>query len=74
MFISTDGNWRVSTVTLDGRDWLRVESIEPITVTGRCGKTTTERSADGWYKAGDVLSPEQIEQWVPLDELREVNE
>lgn len=70
---SADGHWRVSVISRDGEQLLRVERDSPDvpaqrTGSSRCG---TVQTADRWFLAGDVRTPAEVERWVPLAELAE---
>lgn len=75
--VSADGHWRVSPIILNGQPLLRVESDSPVRAgfhgdgIHRCGPVMR---AGGWWWAGDVRKPADIELWVPLAELREEEE
>lgn len=75
MFQSRDGRWRVTSVTIDGQPLLRVlhDSVLGTPVQQVAGKRAgIVRMAGGWYLAGDVSSPADVERFVPLAELTEV--
>jgi hypothetical protein len=68
-YLSTDGEWRVSVILLDGREVLRIESRSIENASTVPGIVTSE---DGWHWVADVRTPAAVEEWVPLSELVEV--
>ena len=77
MFVSRDGHWKVTAVTMDDQPLLRVLHD---TMTGTpvhqvdANRAGSIRMAGGWFWAGDVRSPADVERFVPLAELTEIQE
>jgi hypothetical protein len=68
-FISTDGTWRVTVISLDDEQLLRVESTD----IGNAGVDARGVIHTGiWYWVTDVRTPADVERLVPLAELKEV--
>jgi hypothetical protein len=53
--VTADGKWRVTTVSVDGNEYLRVKA----------------RGALGWIWRGDFRSPADMEQQLVIGELHE---
>lgn len=74
MFLSRDRHWKVIPVTIDGQGLLRVlhDTMDgtPVHQVDR-NRAGSVRMAGGWYWAGDVKSPADVEQFVPVAELTE---
>lgn len=70
---SADGHWRVSVISRDGEQLLRVERDSPDVSVQRDCRTRcgTVQTGKGWFLAGDVKTPAEVERWVPLAELAE---
>ena len=73
---SRDGHWRVSVISLDGTEYLRVAHDTAAGIPGGlpvhqdgAGRAGTVRVAGGWFLVGDFTSPEQVGRYVPLSEL-----
>jgi hypothetical protein len=68
-WLSRDGHWRVTVISLDGRTLLRVEHDR---VQGTPLHVAPTRRQGGWFLAGDVSDVSQVERFVPLSELQEI--
>lgn len=74
MFISRDGRWRIEAISRDGIAYYRIshdgsEGI-PIHYKGK-RRAGPKYLAGGWLLVADVRTVEEIEQWIPLEELEE---
>jgi hypothetical protein len=66
MYVSRDGHWRVSVISLDNRSLLRIEHDQPVVSTGG----TPVATSPGWFWAADVRDVSGIETYVPLGDLQ----
>jgi hypothetical protein len=76
MFVSEDGRWRVSTISLNGRERVRVEcsNIADAPVHGDgAHRTGIISGPGGWYWVADLAGPADVERYVPLVSLREIS-
>lgn len=75
-WVSNDGKWKVTPISLNGVQLLRVESsslqeaVKPVPGTGMV-RPHVVKSAGSWYWIADVKTVADVEAWVPLEELNE---
>lgn len=71
--ISRDGHWRVTVISLDGQQRLRVQHDEPSGIPWHGGPNRygPVKMAGGWFLAEDVRTPAEVERYVPLWELED---
>lgn len=73
-FISNDGHWRVSVISRDGTQLMRIEHDSPLVAARAAGRRQRgpEQTAAGWWLAACVRTPADVAAYVPLEELTEV--
>lgn len=71
-YLSMDGKYRVSVISRDGHQRIRVECSFPVEVTVRPGtRAGAVRTGNGWYLAKDCRTVAEVEQFTPLADLVE---
>ncbi|HEX3958064.1 MAG TPA: hypothetical protein VHZ03_15730 [Trebonia sp.] len=78
-YVSRDGHWHLSVITLDGRELIRIEhdtfglpggKFAPV-LQDRTNRAGSQRTAFGFLVA-DVASAADVTRYVALSELQEV--
>jgi hypothetical protein len=72
---SRDAHWTVRTISLNGRELLRVEADHPVMPAGEVpGRRTGPcQLYPGWWLQAEVSHVSQVEQFVQLAELTEIS-
>lgn len=76
-FITDDGNWRLSVISLTGRQLLRLECrrIEDVPLRGSgAQRVGVIKGPGGWYWVADLAEPATVERYIPLAAFSEVND
>ena len=69
---SSDGHWQVRTISLNGRELLRIEHDTPVMpVSATHGRVGPTQGPGGWWLQEDVATSTEVERYVPLAELEE---